>query len=369
MVPLIDLITFVRESVAEIQTLRIGELQFWHRDAADLMVVSLLGLVVVALAVRCATTRWSRRDRLALPAVLTWMRRSSLSFVRHGPLLPFLAGIPFFVMAFADPYTAFTREEASFPGRRIAIMIDASSSMLAPFRAERLNPTATGDAENAFHTSVAAAEYFVRLRMQSQYRDLMGLIEFGNEAYVITPFTHDYDNILLSISLIGDPAEWRRFPDQGTLIGPAVNEGVDLFRAFEFEKAVGNVIVIFSDGLDSHVVVDGISTTAVLETAIQTKIPVYFIRVADEARLGRDNPDRLWQSAVAKTGGRFYPAADEGTILRAIDDIDKASVGEISVARYSTQQNRFSPFATIAVVLWAIAALMKLTLPYFSKFP
>ncbi len=368
MVPLTDLITFLRESVAEIQMLRIAELQFWHRDAADLMVVSLLGVAIVALAVRCATTRRSRRDRVALPAVLTWMRRSWLSSVRHGPLLPFLAGVPFFVVALADPYTAFTREEASFPGRRIAIMIDASSSMLAPFRAERLNPTARGGTENAFHTSVAAAEYFVRLRMQSKYRDLMGLIEFGNEAYVITPFTHDYDNILLSISLIGDPAEWRRFPDQGTLIGPAVIEGVELFRAFDFEEAAGNVIVIFSDGLDSQVV-NGTSPTAVLETAIKGNIPVYFIRVADEARLGRDNPDRLWEPAVAKTGGRFYAAAGEGTILRAIDDIDKASVGEISVVRYSTQHSRFSPFATIAVVLWSIAALMKLTLPYFSKFP
>ena len=199
--------TFVRESVAEIQTLRIGELQFWHRDAADLMVVSLLGLVVVALAVRCATPRWSRRDRLALPAVLTWMRRSSLSFVRHGPLLPFLAGMPFFVVAFADPYTAFTREEASFPGRRIAIMIDASSSMLAPFRAERLNSMATGDAENAFHTSVAAAGYFVRLRMQSQYRDLMGLDQpFGHlqHTFVLTADQDETARVLVFDQLAGE---------------------------------------------------------------------------------------------------------------------------------------------------------------------
>ena len=27
----------------------------------------------------------------------------------------------------------------------------------------------------------------------------MALVEFGNQAYVITPFTSDYDNILLSI--------------------------------------------------------------------------------------------------------------------------------------------------------------------------
>ena len=368
MVPLTNVVAAVRESVVELQTLRIDELQFWHRDAANLMAVSLLALAIVALTARYATTRSSRRDRLALPAVLPWMRRSSLSFVRHGALFPFLVGVPFFVVAFADPYTAFTRDEASFPGRRIAIMIDASSSMLAPFRAEQLNPSTTGNTANAFHTSVAAAAYFVRLRMQGTYRDLMGLIEFGNEAYVITPFTHDYDNILLSIALIGDPAEWRRFPDQGTLIEPAVTEGVQLFRAFEFEKAAGNVIVIFSDGLDSAVV-NGASTASILDAALQTKIPVYFIRVADEGRLGRDNPDTRWESAVARTGGRFYPAAGEGTILRAIEDIDTASVGEISVARYSTQHSRFSAFATIAVALWALAAVMKLTTPYFSKFP
>ena len=51
-----------------------------------------------------------------------------------------------------------------------------------------------------------------------KYRDLMALVEFGNRAYVITPFTSDYDNMLLSISLIGDPVEYSMFPDPGTVI-------------------------------------------------------------------------------------------------------------------------------------------------------
>jgi Ca-activated chloride channel homolog len=367
-VTLTNLFAFLRESLSELQTLRASEMQFWHRDEARLLVAALVGLSLVALAIRYARSHRSRCDRVALPAVLPSMRRSAISLVRHLPLLPFLAGVPFFVIAFADPYTAFTREEATFPGRRIALMIDASSSMLAPFRADTLNPTVSADTANAFHTSVAAAAHFVKVRMQSKYRDLMSLIEFGNEAYVITPFTHDYDNILLSIALIGDLAEWRRFPDQGTLIGPAVNKGVELFRSFQFEKAAGNVIVIFSDGLDSAVV-NGASTTSILDLAVKEKIPVYFIRVADESRLGRDNPDSAWASAVSKTGGRFYAAAGESTILRAIADIDRESVGEISVTRYTTQQNRFVPYAAVAVMLWAVAALMKLTVPHFSKFP
>ena len=165
MVPLTDLIASLRASVAELQTLRPADLQFWHADAASLMVVGLFGVAIVALAVRYATTRRSRRDRLALPAVLRPVRRSSLSLVRHGAMLPFLAGIPLFVLALADPYTAFTREEASFPGRRIALMIDASSSMCAvPRRAAQSEAKPTPP--TPFHTSVAAAEHFVRLRRQ-----------------------------------------------------------------------------------------------------------------------------------------------------------------------------------------------------------
>ena len=54
--------------------------------------------------------------------------------------------------------------------------------------------------------------------MKGKYRDLIALIEFGDEAYVVTPFTTDYDNILLSLSLIGDWTEFMKFPDQGTTI-------------------------------------------------------------------------------------------------------------------------------------------------------
>ena len=51
--------------------------------------------------------------------------------MRHGALLLFLAGLPFFVLALADPYSSLTREEVSFPGPPHRLMIDASSSMMA----------------------------------------------------------------------------------------------------------------------------------------------------------------------------------------------------------------------------------------------
>ena len=155
--------------------------------------------------------------------MLDWSGGSWTSIVRHGALLLFLAGLPFFVLAFADPYSSLTHEQVSFPGRRIALMIDASSSMMARFPAAHLNAKAPNEA--TFFTTVAAAETFIRQRMSGKYHDLIGLIEFGDEAYVVTPFTNDYDNILLSLSLIGDWTEFMKFPDQGTTIGAGDRAG------------------------------------------------------------------------------------------------------------------------------------------------
>jgi hypothetical protein len=152
-------------------------------------------------------------------------------------------------MALADPRTAVTREEVSYPGRRISLMIDASSSMLTALPANRFAEGAPNNA--AFFTTVGAARYFIERRMNGKYRDLMALIEFGDDAYVITPFTTDYENILLSTSLIGDWQEFMSFPDQGTVIARAVEQSVGMFEAFKYLDAAGNLMVLFSDGADA----------------------------------------------------------------------------------------------------------------------
>src|SRR4029453_1412315 len=127
---------------------------------------------------------------------------------------------------------------------------DASARKMAPFPAAKLNAKAPNEA--TFFTTVAAAEAFMRQRIAGKYHDLIGLIEFGDEAYVVTPFTTDYDNILLSLSLIGDWTEFMKFPDQGTTIGLAIEQSVELFRAFDFLDAAGNLMLIFSTGQDTQ---------------------------------------------------------------------------------------------------------------------
>ena len=366
-IPYAALFDRIREELARIGDVGSAGFVFGRQNAAVTALLVLIGLGVALLVLRTAGQSRSTSDRVALPALLSHTHGSRLGALRHTSLLVLLAGLPLFVLALAEPYITLSEEQMSYPGRRIALLIDASSSMLAPFPAERLGAKAPNEA--AFFTTVAAADAFIRQRKNGQYRDLISLIEFGDEAYVITPFTTDYDNVLLSASLISDWSEFMHFPNQGTTIGAAIDRATDLFRAFDFADASGNLMVIFSDGQDTQVTVGETPVSQILAAAIATKIPVFLIRTSRGKLLGEIVPDSIWKPAVESTGGRFYAAANEADVLRAIQDIDKRSPGTIQVKHYSTNQPRFAPFALGAAALWAAALLLHLTVPYLRTFP
>jgi hypothetical protein len=366
-VPLTAIGALLRDGLTAWQRVRLSDVLFSHRDSSILALIVLVGLAAGMAVIRFAFLRRPGRGQVGLPALLSWARSSPLATLRHGALVLALAGLPFFMIALTDPYTPLRQEEVSFPGRRIALLIDASASMVIPFQSARLNPT--GPNQASFFTTIGAADTFIRQRMKGKYRDLIALVEFGDEAYVVTPFTNDYDNILLSLSLVGDWTEYLKFSDQGTTIGKAIDQGVALFRAFDFLNAAGNAMIIFSDGQDRQVTVEGRPIEDILASATRAKVPVYLIRIGQNKALGDVIPDQIWRPAVEATGGRFYAASDESTIFRAINDIDRRASGRISTRQYSTEQPQFSAFALIAVMLWTSALALKMTVPYFQKFP
>ena len=352
---------------AEWGDLYLDRLIYSQQSAATQLLIALIGLAAIFVVIRSFRGRSANHRRMALPAIVTSPGWSRTSLSRHGALMLALAGLPFFVMAFADPRTTLTRSETSFPGRRIALLIDASSSMLSALPSSTLAKGAPNNA--AFFTTVGAARYFIERRMSGKYRDLMALVEFGDDAYVITPFTTDYENILLSTSLIGDWQEFMSFPDQGTVIARAVSQSVAMFESFKYLDAAGNLMVIFTDGADAEVLENGKSAFDVVEDARRAKIPIYFIKVARDVPGRVQIGDDIWRSAVERTGGHFYPGADEASIQKALGDIDRASAGKIELKQYSTERPRFSPYALAAAAMWSLALLLRMTVPTFRTFP
>jgi Ca-activated chloride channel family protein len=362
--PLSDLGPLTRATLTEWLGLRWSELSFTELSAAFLLAVVLLAIPLVVVLARS----WRSRDaptRMALPAVLPVMQQSGLSALRHAAFVLFVLGIPFFVFALTDPRITVVREDVSRPGQRIAILIDGSGSMVLPFEAPRLHP----QMDRMFYTAVAAAERFVRLRMNGQNRDVIGLIEFGNEAFVVTPFTTDHENVLLSLNLIGQPRAWNHFNVFGTTIIQGLDQGLQLFRTFDVLSASGNMMVIFTDGNDDETEFRGRTLDDMLAEARENEIPIHMVRVGFNKPLGEISYDALWKPAVERTGGRFYPAFDENTLLRAVSEIDRLSTGRIAVRQYSTAAPAFPGFVVVAVALWLTAGTLKLAFPYFRTFP
>jgi hypothetical protein len=364
-VPLRELVSAIQSTLGDWIRLPWSDLHFDETWTAVLVLVVLVAVAGLTLLARGLRSQKGGRTHVTLPALLPVMRASHFSALRHGAFLIFLLGVPFFAVALADPHTAFTREETSYPGRRIALLVDGSSSMVMKFETKSLKTP-----ENrAFYTAVAAAEHFMKLRMNGRYHDLIALIQFGNEAYVVTPFTTDYENIMLSIRLISSPKEWGNFNDWGTTIIQGLNQSTQLFKAFDFVNAAGNAMLIFTDGRDEEKNIKGKPIEAVVADMKKYKIPVFMIRTGFDLKEGQIPTDRLWKPIVEQTGGRFYAGDNEDAILRAETEIDKLSAGRIDVREYTAQRPRFDGYALVAVLFWLSAGVMKLGFRTFRTFP
>lgn len=341
------------------------DLKFGKKDEALIMFFFFMAVIILSLILGYLRRNIPGRSVVVLPAIISNFPRSNFVIVRHLPVSLFFLGLVLFLIALADPYTSFIKETVTYPGRRIALLIDASGSMDGTFTTRELKAKGT----NRFFTAVTAAERFMEFRIKGKYKDLIGLVEFGAEAYVITPFTNDYQNILMSIRLIGEPEERARFSDSSTIIINAINQGVELFRAFDFLKASGNLMVLISDGEDLQAVLRGRPLDEILMEARRSRIPIYFIRTDWAKFLGGSGYDKLWKDAVEKTGGKYYAGSDEEAILAALKDIDSLNVGKINTASYTVHQPKFMLFAFAALAVWAIAIGLWISFGIFRKFP
>ena len=92
-------------SWADWDSLRLSELQFSQATTARLVVVAMIGVALAVFVLRMIVRASAHRGRMALPALMAFTSPGRGSIVRHGALLLALAGLPFFILALADPRT------------------------------------------------------------------------------------------------------------------------------------------------------------------------------------------------------------------------------------------------------------------------
>ena len=142
-----------------------------------------------------------------------------------------------------------------------------------------------------------------------------------------------------------------------------------MFKTFNLLDGSDNTVVLFSDGNDGETMFRGRTLDAMMADARQRRIPIFMVRLGYGKQLGDVTYDGLWKPAVEQTGGRFYAAADERDILRAVSDIDRLSMGRITERRQATAAPAFAGYTLIAIALWLTAGTLKLAFPFFRTFP
>lgn len=201
------------------------EYLIWHNP------VALNWLWLAPAAAALAWYAQAQRDR-ALRAFLgaqysagAWRGHRRRRLIKGGLLV---AALCLLVIAAARPRVGVEMQQAQRQGADVALVMDASDSMLA---------------RDVGPSRLEAAKQAALALINSLEGDRIGIVVFAGSAYVYSPLTNDLDAAGMFISSI----ERGSAPAPGSHIEDALKAA---FRLLEASEGKHRVIVLFSDGED-----------------------------------------------------------------------------------------------------------------------
>ena len=199
-------------------------------------------------------------------------------------------------------------------GRNLMLAVDLSGSMEA-------DDMVIGDRQltRLSAVKVVAGEFIDR-----RVGDRLGLILFGDRAYLQAPLTLDRKTVktLLHESVIG-------LAGKKTAIGDAVGLAVKRLRN---EPEGNRVLILLTDGSNTAGSIDPLKAA---DLAAQEKIKIYTIGVGADSRMVRDIfgsrrmatadiDEETLQAISEKTGGQYFRARDIESLMQIYALLDEA---------------------------------------------
>ena len=236
-------------------------------------------------------------------------------------------------------------------GIDIVIAVDISSSMLA----QDLKP-------NRLEALKKVASEFIDERVN----DRIGLVIYAGESYTKTPVTSDKSIIINSLKDI----VFDGIIQDGTAIGMGLATSVNRLKE---SKAKSKVIILMTDGVNNSGFIDP-STAADLASSFGVK--TYTIGLGTNGNalapvaLNSDGSFRfgltkveideeLLKSIANKTGGLYFRATNNKSLVDIYKEINKLEKTEIEEIRYSDAQEKYRFFVLIALGLIFVEFILK----------
>ena len=233
---------------------------------------------------------------------------------RRWPMLLAILSWFFLIVATARPQLISDPIELPTSGRDLMLAVDLSGSMET--RDFQINGT-TVDRLQA--TQVIASEF-----IQRRVGDRIGLILFGEQAYLQTPLTFDRETVrtLLGEAVIG-------LAGKATAIGDAI--GLMVKRLSE-QDTTNQVMILLTDGANTAGEVEPVKAA---ELAAKKDLKIYTIGIgADEMQVrtlfgsrsvnpSADLDEETLTAIAEKTGGQYFRARDIGELQKIYKIIDQ----------------------------------------------
>lgn len=218
--------------------------------------------------------------------------------------------------------------------RDIMLAIDLSGSMA-------YRDFAGDDGERA--TRFEAVQRVVGDFIAARETDRIGLIVFGDKAYLQLPFTRDLDTArelveLMEVAMAGPQ----------TALGDAIGLAINTFEESEVDE---RILILLTDGNDTASTMTPVNAA---DIAKLNGVELYTIGIGDPRATGEDRVDfGLLEEIATRTGGRFYRADDEMALADVYRRIDAAAVADVRTQSWRPR---------LSLVHWPVGAALLLTL-------
>ena len=292
---------------------------------------------------------WLLALPLTLLPIVAWFRPHTLRFPGVGggrisllgaaTVLPALAealAIGCTIVALARPQQVETETVRDSDGLDILLAIDTSGSMRSPDMGRGLQSLSRLDAAKA------VMQRFVEARPD----DRLGLLVFGEEAFVQVPPTLDSAAL---IDFIGS-LELGMAGANATAVGDAIAVGVKRLKDL---NAPSKIIILVTDGKSNSGRVQPMDAAA---AAKALGVKIYTIGV------GSSQIDEATLAAVARTtGGSYYAAANLNQLAEVYKEIDSNEKTTAQVREYVHRDELYLDWAFPALLFFVAAFALSRT--------
>jgi Ca-activated chloride channel family protein len=276
--------------------------------------------------------------------------RTARPILRHVLFVLRMAAFALIIVVLARPQSSNRWETITTEGIDIMMILDISSSMLSQdFKPDRLE----------------AAKRISTQFISGRPNDRIGLVVFSGESFTQCPLTTDHMSLINLFNSVHSG-----MIEDGTAIGLGLANAVSRIKDSD---AISKVIILLTDGVNNRGSIEPMTAAEISKTfgirvytvGIGTRgmapLPVRTPFGIQYQNMETDIDEDLLIKIAEMTGGQYFRAINNESLIKIYEDIDRMEKSKISVQEHHKKTEEYLKFALVAALLLLLEILLRYT--------